>query len=708
MEKLKNGKVFIWMQMLGFERNDSDRGAARFLNQTGFLPDGACALLFHPDFVHQHKGMDEEYVLPADNCAYYGIPRNSERERQPWSNHDLRDLALNLADAGTGLYAGIMGSTIGDGFHREWIADHPEIYSHRRNGKRHGHFALKRFADGTYYEDFFIDQLCRTLVDYGFKGVHLADGFCPNGNIYHGDYSTDLVTQFVDHTGFVLPEDITAGLGNDEAATEDARGDWIWRHARAEWIEFLCWRWERFFAKICARVHAVGLEVMVLGMYCTDPFETKYCLGMDMARIMRAGVDYLTANILPTSCYISSPWESQDYFFHRYMAIAPTTAAHIRDGHLISMAGVQDATEEWDVMKHAPCLHERDLYTMMAYQLAEKGGSRRALEGYFLCLGDGIQREDWNWERERMEIAFSADVQRTLSPVMLWSDYAYEKMLIEYINTRRWTPFKLFYELAKAGTHCGACVRSEDLDSFTGTLLVPDFDMLSPEEQRRVATYDRGTVICTALGDIKPEAYGIEPTILITDRYSNRPLTAFVFGANVPVSDELRSAVEALLALDDGTPDLEGNPVDAEDFPYTLIDTLPFAKVTTGFRDALALVLKELSDCPLTCDMPHMAFQLANGAYRLYLFNNVDHQYRRAFVTMKPIVADTSVVSSFPILPVRYKDDATGGLVHHYTGEISSKQSFEVKLQPGGVTILDVLLAESDASSKPVAARANS
>ncbi|GBG07734.1 hypothetical protein PAT3040_02294 [Paenibacillus agaridevorans] len=688
MEKLKNGKVFIWMQLLGFDREDSDRGAARFLDQTGFLPDGACALLFHPDFVNQYKGMDEEYELPADNCAYYGIPRNAERERQPWTNYNLRDLSGNLSDSGTGLYAGIMGVSIGDSFHQEWISDHPELQFHTRGGKRRGLFALKRFKNGAYYEDFFVEQLCRTLVDYGFKGIHLADGFSPSGNIYHGDYSTDMVTQFIDHTGLILPDGIVAALGDDEAEAEDARADWIWKNVRAEWIEFMCWRWESFFKKICARVHAIGREVMVLGMYCTDPFETKYCLGTDLARIMNAGVDYLTANILPTSCFIASPWDTQDYYFHRYMAIAPITAAHIRQGHLVSMVGLQDATEEWDMMKHVPCLHERDLYTMMAYQLAEKGGSRRALEGYFLCLGDGIKRADWDWERERMEIAFSADVDRTLSPTMLWSDHAYENMLAEYIQTRRWTPFKLFYELAKAGTHCGACVRSEDLDSFTGTLLVPDFDMLSLEEQRKVAAYDRGAVVCTAHAGFEPAAYGIQPTILFADRFSNRPLTAFAFGASP--DEDTRAAIEALLTQDDGKPNLEGDPADAPDFPYTLVDTLPFVKVTTGFRDALARLLLDIGDCPLTCDKPYLAYRLKDGTCRLYLFNDNDVHYRRAFVTMKEPVADTRTVSSFPILPVRYKDAATGGLTHHYVGGSTYKQSFEVKLQPGGVTLIDV------------------
>ena len=190
---MKDGKVFIWMQLLGFDRNDADKGAARFLEQTGFVPDGACALVFHPDFFHQHKGMEEEYVLHPDNCAYYGIPRNIERERQPWTNYDLRDLAANLEKHGSHLYASIFGSSLNNKFHKEWIFDHPEIFRHGKKGAENSHgtlFALKRFKDGTYYEDFFIEKVCQTLQDYGLRGIHLADGFCPQGggNILTLDY----------------------------------------------------------------------------------------------------------------------------------------------------------------------------------------------------------------------------------------------------------------------------------------------------------------------------------------------------------------------------------------------------------------------------------------------------------------------------------------------------------------------------------------
>lgn len=128
MQKLmETGKVFVWMQLLGFDRDDPDKGVARYIQQAGFTPDGICALVFHPDIVHQHRGMQEEYELPRDVCAYYGIPRNVQRERQPWTNYDLRALAENLHRTGTELYMGIMGVATDNDHHWEWINDHPEV-----------------------------------------------------------------------------------------------------------------------------------------------------------------------------------------------------------------------------------------------------------------------------------------------------------------------------------------------------------------------------------------------------------------------------------------------------------------------------------------------------------------------------------------------------------------------------------------------------
>ena len=689
---MKDGKVFIWMNLLGFDRDDADRGVERFMNQTGFVPDGVCALMCHSDFFHQHKEMDEEYTLPPDNCAYWGIPRNSERERQPWTNHDLRTLTENLKKRGTDTYASVFGVLLNNAFHDEWIDEHPEVRRHGTAGAPgyNSIFALKRFKDGSYYEDFFIDKLCKTLTDYGMKGVHLADSFCPpcGGMLYNMDFSTDFVDQFIAHSGVKLPDALLATMGTDTKEAEQARADWIYKNTRAEWAEFNAWRWEVFFTKLTSRLHAIGKEAIVLGMYCTDPFETLYCIGVDLNRIVRAGVDYISANILPASCFVAGRDGRPDYF-HKYMALASTTAAHLPKGHLISMLGLQDATEEWSVMHHAPSRHERDLYTMMAYHMIDGDGTSRALGGYFLCLGDGIHRDDWNWERTRLEAAMTANAEQVVSPVMLWSDKAHDAMMKEYIKTRRWTPHKHFYELSKSGAMCAATVKIDGLKNHTGAILVPNFDMLPDDERKAVLEYKKGAILCTASPDFIPEKAGINPSFIISDRFSTYPIKAFVL--NSDVSNEVKLEVEQLIGTDDGTENLTGDIANVKEHEYVLNDTLVFSKVTQGFVDAMAKILIDISAMPFEIDKPNIILKQRDGAYRLYLFNDSDIKYHRAFVKSKKEISDTKTVTHFPILPPRWMEEAKGDLHHIYKdGEKPVKKNFEIKIQPAGVTIVDV------------------
>ena len=125
---MKNGTVTIWMNLTGFEKTDEDRGVERFLNGAGFVPEAITGLFCHSDFFHLHRGMDEEYVLPPDNCSYWGSPRNLERERQDWTNYDVKKLTSELHKRGIEFYASVFGTVTGNAYHREWITDHPEIH----------------------------------------------------------------------------------------------------------------------------------------------------------------------------------------------------------------------------------------------------------------------------------------------------------------------------------------------------------------------------------------------------------------------------------------------------------------------------------------------------------------------------------------------------------------------------------------------------
>lgn len=683
------GEIHVWMPMIGFDRDQPDKGVAEVLGRMGFAPQGVSVFLFHPDIVHQHTGMGAERPLPPDNCSYYGSPRNEDRCRQDWTNYDLRDLVRNLAAAGVEPYLGIMGVDLGDRWHPEWLTRHPEAKVASRTYEW-GLNVLKRLADGTLYEDFFVERLCAVLEDYGFAGLQVADCFCPSAaNLHDGDFSADMITQFREHTGIDLPPELAGALHDDSRSARSARGDWVWRTCRREWVEFHAWRWEQFWRKVCGRLRRIGRKTIVLGMYCTDPFETLYCKGIDLKRLVRAGVDYLMANIVPTGLRLQDPGLPDR--FHRYMTLAPLTSAFAPEGKLLSLLGVKDATEEWDVLHHAPCLLERDIYTLLRFMTQTGQELKRSLDGLMICLGDGIRAEEWKWLRERFEIGFVDGVRRILAPTLVWSDTALYNTLPAYIRTRRWTTHKFLYEMAERGALCGAVLRSEHLDRAEGSLFVPNFDLLSEDEKRAVAAYRKGPVVGTAAVDaFRPGDYGLQPDVCIEDRFSRYPLCAFALNAHL----ENREAIAALAAQDDGAPDLEGDPADAPEHPNVLAETLTFCKVSAGFQAACAQLLKAVTEAPYACNLPLLAMQMADGSHRLYLMNPDLNSYGYATVTARRPVRRVVNISKYPVLPVKFMDsphESVGWIGKESDG---TQRTFRAKVAPGGVTILGVALAD--------------
>ena len=669
-------EIHIWMQLLGFERNDPDRGAARFLDRAGFVPQSVFALLFHADFVHFHNGMEKEYTLFPDNCAYHGIPCNKERERQPWTNHDLRTLVAELKKRGVGFYAGIMGSYLQDTHHHEWLSDHPEVRRVQRD-KLGGLMCLKRMADGRFYEDFFAEKMVETLVDYGMEGIYLADGFCPASQIYLSDYSLDMTDQFTQHTGIVLPAELTE---SDETEAVNLRADYIWAQHREAWIRFYEWRWEGFFRKLCTAAHAAGKKVWVLGMYCTDPFETRYIHGFDSKRVMDAGVDCLTANVLPTSVGLNAM--GRPYYFHRMHMDLPLVSAQTDKGQVVSMLGVQDAAEEWSVLEHRPVQLERDLYTITASRIQRDAEVRDAAEGLLLCLGDGIDSHHWNFLKSRIDVGFSTDAERVWSPMVLWSDTAADRMLSAYIETRRTSVHKQSYEVFKAGTPIGGALRSEALEHFNGVLFVPNFDLLSQEEQQRLLQAEFPWV------GTAPAGYAVagSPAVTFTDSFSDLPLKAF--GFNFEWTEELAAQAEALLREDDGTPSTANDP---ELMKTALYGELPQVKLGSGFVKAMGLALQAAMAriFPLRCNRPMMAMRLKNGKDRLFLYNPHEDYYDHALVRGEEDLKSVRVAGHYPVQPPRFVQKENTAYFFDYTKKTRTN-SFQVKIAPGGVTVVDV------------------
>lgn len=708
MEKIKrNGKLFIWMQLLGLDREQRDYGVRQWLSTMDENPDGVCLFMPHPDIIHQHVGMESEYTLHPDDCAYCAIPANIVRERQPWTNYDLRGAVEELNKAGVAPYLSIQGAFYNNLFHREWITDHPELHNRTRLGGTEGILPLKRFADGSYYEDFFIGKLCKTLTDYGFAGLQVADGFCPSGMTHNCDFSADCIDQFLTHSGITPPQDVADSMISDSVEALKLRSQWIWKSLRAEWVKFWNWRWEGFFKKLCDAVHAIGKKVIVLGVYCTDPFETQYCLGIDIKRIMRAGVDYLMPNTLPTSVHFNGRKER----FWRYMTTIPLNAAFLEGTQQLCMLGVKDSTEEWDSLQDAPNMFQRDIYTILGQQLITKDGCRRACDGIMICLGDAIERSEWEYINKHFQVAYTHDVEKVLTPVVLWSDAAFYNTLPEVCETGRWSTHRFVYEAAKRGAPCYGAVRIENLSGATGTLFVPNFDLLPPDEQNIVCGYNGGPVVATVPAYFDLSTLKIKISFSFEDMDAEFPMKTFAFG--VAQSIEICEKLQQFLNVPDDTSQAECSIHEVPDWATTLAETIPFIKHTTGFLDALAYLLYHINDAQMPficegayrvgrydrCDCPYTLLKLTNGKYRLFLYNPERDRYRPVSVIGKKRIIDAKVVSYYPLLPVKFNNCSSDqGYVYKYSEPMKEVElrDFTTKIKPNGITVVDVTLAEEN------------
>lgn len=672
-------EVWVWIPLIGFEKNDPDKGALRFVKQRGDKPDAVSLFLFHPDIVHQHDGMAQNRPLPPDNCSYYANLTNGERERQDWTSYDLRDLVTALHAQGIKSYLGIMGVVLNDAFHREWaVHEHPEVRNVTANGYGSLHI-FKRFKDGTFYEDFFADKLCRTLTDYGFDGVHTADDFW--GELC--EFSADIFGQFVEHSGINAPSELRAA--SDTPKDLELRAQWLWNGHWTEWIDFHAWRLEKFWTKVNGKLHPLEKKSFVLEMYCTDPFETLFRKGSDLKRLQRAGVDYHMSN--PAATALKLEGVACDY--HKHLSMIGLTRAFVPDAKILSMLQVRDCTEQWDNLHHVPCRLERDIIMHQLYTLERPKAPVQSLTGLLVCLGDGIHADEWKWLDERFAIAEPKNIVKTFSGKMVWSDAEFYAMPGEYLRTLRWPASRWFYRICDRGTLLSSLVRTEDLDGADGTLFAPNLDLMSKEEKKTLAAYRKGPVVATAAKGFEPAAFGIKPDFTIEDRFSDFPMILFAWNAGV----FNKKVIASLADKDDQTANVKPGEVTPLYLKNRLLrDSLPYAKVSDGFLVACGTLLREVGNPPIKCDLPMSIAMTGSGSYRIGILNPSDNCYRSATVEAARPVKDVWTLTNYPLLPVKFQIPGTSKSRFLAQRNNGTLRIFKARVAPGGMSVFEVFL----------------
>lgn len=634
---------WLWIELIGFDNREPDYRVGAYLDNCGFIPDGLSLLLVSPDFVHTHAGLDAEVVFPPDFCSYGAKPYNSERPRQAWTNRQLKGLVETLQSRGIKVYFAVMNLFVshidGQVYRSPWCAAHPELEEFTRDGVSSGCLnPLKRLADGRLYEDFFVAKVREVLRDYGFDGFHAADGLSsPRHPIWAADYSDDMVEQFQSEMGIRLPAGLPARAGC--AAEVRARADWLWDRHRKEWCEFYARRFERFFAKVCAAAHDLGRQVCFNSVWTRDPFEAYYRYGVDYRRIARAGVDRILVETVGAGVSIGAESGFRADLRGELNIMLLHLRACLPRMPLLCLNGTGDTTESWDLLNHAPVVSEREIYTLGHLFVLEGSGFRRASDGPFVCLADGITSEQWKWLRRNWLVAYQSRPSRVLGAVLLWSEAALDREFDEYLRNRLLSRQRIAAELQSRGAPLQVAVTPPNLAAAHGCLLVPRPELLPEKELDAVLEYAGG------------------PVVLIGRQDAALPPADLCF-AEGPGPEQLACRVyRAGRTLQ--PPELDPAPQDplpeVMPDPPNYLHGMYYRHASGAFLQACADLLVELTPAPRVAPgapaLRVLAVETDGGIVRL-LVGNEDYIYALGRIDMRREVREVRIASRYPGRPI--------------------------------------------------------
>lgn len=482
---------YVWIELIGFDNEAEDHGVPQLLETMGFKPKAFLFLVTSIDFLHEHKGMDEEYVLNPYFCSYAGHEYNDERPRQKWTNYQLKGLVETLRTYGIQSCIS-MFDMLAPG--SQFAKAHPEVLRvDCVNGKLHTSgcvYATKQFADGTWYEDYMLESTVKMLGDFGFDGIHIADGLCrPRLPIQTADYSDDMLEQ----AGITVPE------GCD-------RSKYIAENHRRQWVDFCTKRWMSFLTKVITGIHDAGFLVTVNNAWQKDPMEAMYRYGVDYNILATLPIEGIVIeNGAPTNAILDDDANAgyvQSYedrkLVHHYLraALMMEAACFDRRIPMRPLYPVRDTLEQYDVLHHMPtALPRHSAAIFNAYYWNKDGSFAPVISGNTYCLGDGLSFDNWRFLRLCSDNAYIPNVVEARGATVVWSQERTYREIDALISSRTWSSTKWVAELTRRGAAITKVARVDCLDGVKGDILVPNPQLMPEEELEMVKAYKGGEII---------------------------------------------------------------------------------------------------------------------------------------------------------------------------------------------------------------------
>lgn len=672
---------WIWLELTGFDNTADDMGVSAYIDTAGFVPEAICLLVSSIDFVMQHPGMDRCVELPPDVCSRQGHALARGHGRQHWTNHQVRQLTEHLQRRGTRVYLSFFPQYTYDRYHKEWASDHTEVLCRHNDVDHFGAVnPLKRFADGTRFQDVFTEALLEVTDDYGFDGWHGPDGFGPlSGPLTTLDFSDDLIDQFTRAAGVELPRHL---VDSDQAdrPSRIRRAEHIWSTCRGAWIGFWADRWTDFWRTVTEALHARGKQTVINNAWTRAPFEALYRYGVDYRAIARAGVDAMVLETCAASLAMDPRPSTRDPLrAYDVSTMVQLMRACLPEMTMVYLQTTHDIVEQWNAIDHVPTVLEREVHSVSTVTMADDPGPRRCIDGALTCLGDGMSRHDWQCINRWQSTALETVPQRVLGATVVWSDALVEGQLGEYPRHRTMHLHRVLMHLADLGAPVPASVRADRLDVASGALLVIHGHLFDESDLGALARYRGGPIVL-----IGPEVDGLADrleglAVLFTDAEPTRPLQCAVVDPSGCITAP--EAASFTVPEMDLTYDDEGL---RQKFGYW--DRLPVRPVSDGFLRACTEVVWQAVrhvEGPLGVVDDHGAttgdfMQSGPDQLRVSLKNRLPW-YARPTVTVPRTIERATIATGYPLMEITPEGN-----------------TFSVRVPGRGLTVVDLELASEE------------
>ena len=622
---------WIWIELIGFDNSLPDYGVKAYLDNCGFVPTGASLLLTWIEFPMQHTGLDRERPLSPCECSYGAHPANAQRRRQNWTNFQLAGLIKALQSYGIRVYLSFFNITdyvdeSGQRILGEFYKKHPYLSETNRFGKAIDKVhMLKKMADGSHFEDLFLEKVIKTLTDYGFDGIQIADGISSGRlSLQEGDYSDNMVQQFLEETS--LPGIAPCADGEEAMLSRAAQ---IWQNHRGAWIEFHR-RWLRFYEKFASCLKKAGKEGIFNNAWTRDPFEALYRYGVDYRAIGKLGFRGCMPEDVSAGLAILAQEDNgylmtqrqREQVHYQFLANLMLTRAAMPQVRLTPLAGIHDMMEQWGVLEHMPVSMTRNVLCNCG-TLYYNGENWQSIEdGPWFCLSDCISKEQWKFILHNWDLAQMEATAKPAGAAWLWSDRLMDKELEAFINSRQTPGCQILARLLEMGAPIHAIVRSDMLSGFVGDLVVPNPGLLPAEELALLQNYRGGKVwYIGLLPGLEGIAFGLKDADKLTEMPQN-----------------------------DFDPKLDMEPVRA-----LWTHPLSYPLVSDEFYRQAAEMLMQALNCPkLTKDADRcelQAIRLSENRWRIHIGND-DYFYRIPAVEMPAPIRSVRRLTGYEGYPV--------------------------------------------------------